>query len=668
MSPSQNLHDLSLLLGVMLPGAPDEQLEAVAERIVRRAAQTIGASSGLLYVVELDGAVRVAPRARAEALDPALASGRLPSALAAPLARLAAGGPRAEVERDAPLSAVPDRRYAERLTVVVPELAVLELASAEAGVLDDHVASVLATLVPWLAQQLTVERRRTEADAQLARLDDELHALRAAFEATPGAAWCADANGQVAFANDAGRGMLAGIRALDAWRRRALAPPTLRRVDATLAAAREARRPSVVLRYRVGSGPELEEHVRFVYAPDGAVVRTSSVVHEVESTAEQRIEQLRVHQAAVARADTLRAETEKTSRAKMEFLNLLSHELRAPLFPIIALSDLLVRSREGLAAAETEEQLRVINAAGQQMLGLVTDLLDISRLDSGRVRPSLGPISLDHFVESLRAKNATSAPRLEIQVRPGSPTRIYTDRNAVDRVATALLAYATEHLDARHVALELGVDGAMLELSLVAEAPPPTEAPRTPSDVFEPFWERASERGGRGQGLALTLVRRFAVAFGGAADASFDDAHRRFRVRLPAVPASTTVPAELLGERALVSSPDLATSVAIALELLACGADVRTVTQVDETEALLASLRPSVLFLDGRLPGLRSVEATVSASPAPPAVVAVARDGVAIPMTGQLAQAVIELPSHQANVAPLARSLVERRGRPSTPR
>src|SRR5204863_193801 len=83
---------------------------------------------------------------------------------------------------------------------------------------------------------------------------------------------------------------------------------------------------------------------------------------------------------ARARADALRIDAERASKTKTEFLNLLSHELRAPLFPIIALSDLLLRTDDArLRPAEWREQIRMINGAGKQMLQLVSDLLEISR-------------------------------------------------------------------------------------------------------------------------------------------------------------------------------------------------------------------------------------------------------------------------------------------------
>ena len=124
---------------------------------------------------------------------------------------------------------------------------------------------------------------------------------------------------------------------------------------------------------------------------------------------------------------------------------------------------------------------------------------------------------------------------------------------------------------------------------------------------------------------------------------------------------------ELLGERALVSSADLGSAVAVALELVARGAEVRLASTADETIAALASRQPGVLFLDARLPGLRAVESvlTQAATGAAPAVVTVGREGDAVPLGSLVAQTSLSLPGQQGLAGPLMRNLLDLRKRAS---
>ena len=125
------------------------------------------------------------------------------------------------------------------------------------------------------------------------------------------------------------------------------------------------------------------------------------------------------------------AELERANQYKSEFLANMSHELRTPLNSTLILAKLLADNKPGNL---TEEQVRfaqTISSAGQELLAVINDVLDLSKIEAGMIEVGPGPVPLGNLLETLRANFQGLAQQkgldFETRLAPGAPERIETD-------------------------------------------------------------------------------------------------------------------------------------------------------------------------------------------------------------------------------------------------
>jgi len=134
---------------------------------------------------------------------------------------------------------------------------------------------------------------------------------------------------------------------------------------------------------------------------------------------------------------------EVTSRYKSEFLANMSHELRTPLNSIMILSKLLLNSKEGITEKQ-KEYARIINQSGADLLRLINDVLDLSKIEAGKINAELAYTPLkdllmeDEFTHLAKEKNI----RFSTSISPEVPNRIYTDKFRVQQILKNLLSNA----------------------------------------------------------------------------------------------------------------------------------------------------------------------------------------------------------------------------------
>ncbi len=238
---------------------------------------------------------------------------------------------------------------------------------------------------------------------------------------------------------------------------------------------------------------------------DGVLRGFSKVTRDIT---DRRLQEDAVQQA--------RREAEAASAAKSEFLSRMSHELRTPLNAVLGFAQLL--DLDGAQrTADDREAISHILRAGRHLLGLIDEVLDIARIESGRVDLSLEAVRVDELVDEAVALTRLQAEAAQVTVRTdgSSPMFVMADRRRLLQVLLNLLSNGikfneaggsvTVHAEQREADVRLIVrdDGIGIEPELAAE-------------LFTPF--RRVGRGAatrEGTGLGLALSRRLLATMGG---------------------------------------------------------------------------------------------------------------------------------------------------------
>ena len=209
---------------------------------------------------------------------------------------------------------------------------------------------------------------------------------------------------------------------------------------------------------------------------------------------------------------------EVASQHKSEFLANMSHELRTPLNAIIGFSEVLSERMFGELNEKQEEYLKDINASGTHLLSLINDILDLSKIEAGRMELELSdfdlPTALDSALTLVRERAARRGITLEQSVdeRLG---QMRADERKVRQVVLNLLSNAIKftpeggRIDVRAVPVDESVEVSVSDTGVGI-------APEDQEKVFEEFRQvGTAEKKAEGTGLGLTLCRKFIELQGG---------------------------------------------------------------------------------------------------------------------------------------------------------
>ncbi|MFG1702325.1 HAMP domain-containing protein [Nonomuraea sp. M3C6] len=200
-----------------------------------------------------------------------------------------------------------------------------------------------------------------------------------------------------------------------------------------------------------------------------ANARTESLLSESQRLAQQlqgRSDELQRQQAELRRSNAALEEKAHllatSSRYKTEFLANMSHELRTPLNSLLILARLLADNLEGNLSEQEVEFATTIHNAGSDLLQLINDILDLSKIEAGRmdVRPEKLPLSklLDYVDATFRPLTVDRGLTFEIEVRPGTPRELYNDERRLQQILRNLLSNAVKFTSAGEVRLAVSVD------------------------------------------------------------------------------------------------------------------------------------------------------------------------------------------------------------------
>jgi signal transduction histidine kinase len=269
--------------------------------------------------------------------------------------------------------------------------------------------------------------------------------------------------------------------------------------------------------------------LRFVIAPLNRMNRTMTAIANGDYARPvphagrhdeigEMAEALMTFKGALLAQKAAQSQAESASRHKSEFLANMSHELRTPLNAIIGLSGMLLEDADAPDVRELKESLGRIGTSAHHLLSLINDILDLSKIEAGRM-----PIRIEQFSPAALAEEAlaTIAPiardkglALSISGGAGLPP-MESDAQRLRQILINLLGNAVKFTDAGSVKLELGTAERMVTFA-VTDTGPGMAADQMPR-LFQEFsqLDTSSTRRHGGTGLGLALSRRMARLLGG---------------------------------------------------------------------------------------------------------------------------------------------------------
>jgi two-component system sensor histidine kinase/response regulator len=347
-------------------------------------------------------------------------------------------------------------------------------------------------------------------------------------------------------------------------------------------------------------------------------------------------------------------QADAANRAKSEFLANMSHELRTPLNAILGFTQLL--SRDPSLNDNHQEQLDIILQSGEYLLSLINDVLDMSKIDAGRMTLNETTFDLyqllDSLEEMLYQKATSKSLILRFERTSDIPQFIYADEAKLRQVLINLLGNAIKFTETGEVMLRVKPSPAP-SISLSPHPPiPPTPAPPTspspnspipltltfeisdtgpgiaPEEVdllFEAFVQtEAGRQSQQGTGLGLAISRRFVMLMGGVitVDSNLGNG-ATFTVHLPTYVADATrVESNVVLDRVIGLAPDQPSYRILVVEdqpinrmlpmrLLAdIGFEVREAVNGEQAMEINDSWQPHLILMDMQMPVLDGYEAT----------------------------------------------------------
>ncbi len=278
------------------------------------------------------------------------------------------------------------------------------------------------------------------------------------------------------------------------------------------------------------SGPSAEAAIALATDTLGLLVHHAHARELAAATHEEAMRvtfgELTEHNQRLQRAV---ARLEELDRLKSNFLATMSHELRTPLTSVIGYAEMMAEGLAGAVSPEQREYLTTILGKADQLLGLITSVLEVSSLESGQLALERGQLSLADVVASEVATFQPQASRrgIAIQLDAQGDTVVIGDRRKIRQVVSSLLSNAVKFTPDRGkvgVEVRLGplapgpaADPTVVAVQLVVSDSGIGISREAVAKIFEPFFQAdsSSTRAFGGTGLGLTLAKAYVEAHGG---------------------------------------------------------------------------------------------------------------------------------------------------------
>lgn len=330
-------------------------------------------------------------------------------------------------------------------------------------------------------------------------------------------------------------------------------------------------------------------------------------------------------------------EAERANTAKSEFLANMSHELRTPLNAILGFSQLMQRNNN--LPERYQNYVEIINHSGEHLLGLINNVLEMSKIEAGKFRlnPEIFdlPLLLSDLQALLRIKAEKKGLRLEVVQAANLPTHLYADQGKIRQILLNLLSNAIKFTETGYVRLTV----ALASASGTAIADPETimllfqvedtgvgVSPEELEALFTPFQQTQSGiQSGKGTGLGVALCQKYVHLMGGKIQVdsavgegtTFTVTVSAERGSAPAIAESPEIKCDIVGlavdqprYRCLVVE-DNPVNRMLLLELLEpLNFDIREADDGQTAVEIWQAWQPDIVWMDMQMPIMDGYEAT----------------------------------------------------------
>ena len=324
--------------------------------------------------------------------------------------------------------------------------------------------------------------------------------------------------------------------------------------------------------------------------------------------------------------DRARSRAEQASRAKSEFLATMSHEVRTPMSGVLGMLRLMA---DGPLNERQHQQVRVMRSSSEILLGILNDILDYSRVESGEIEVRRAVFDLHELVEDIvvlmqgRAREQNLA--LELAIAGDVPAAVTGDRQKLSQVLLNLLGNGIKFTDRGAVTLALSKGAGANGICLAVHDTGPGIAEQDLAHLFEPFYQAAASRR-RGQqagtGLGLAISRRLVTAMGGRIEVETEPgegSHFSVTLPLPRGEAIALPPAEAMPYQAaapgralsvLIVEDNVVNAMVVEAFVARMGHEPLVAPSAEEGLELLEAQAFDLVLMDISLPGIDGIEAT----------------------------------------------------------
>jgi len=295
---------------------------------------------------------------------------------------------------------------------------------------------------------------------------------------------------------------------------------------------------------------ELEEQSRSLLHSQANLEQQQAELEQTNVQLEERTHELEARQQAllIAQGQLVQnsRELEASSRYKSEFLANMSHELRTPLNSALILAKLLADNKDGTLTAEQVKYAQAIHSSNNDLLALINDILDLSRIEAGHVELEEENLAVSSVLQRLKETFEPLAAQkgltLDIGVEPEAPTQLVADGQRLQQILKNLLANAVKFTEHGSVSLRVrGAAGGRIQFAVsdtgIGIAQAQTEV------IFEAFRQAdgSTRRRYGGTGLGLSISRDLAARMGGDISVSSEPGRGScFTLELPLAASATS--------------------------------------------------------------------------------------------------------------------------------